>query len=184
MQILEGSFVFLVDADNLFFGARNQQSFQDNARIDFKVLKDMALDGRSFGFSYFKVFASMRAGKPDTFASMLKRNGYFSRIEMRPQTGNASIRDMDVIIAVEAVTYRVEGYLPAIVSIASGDADFMPVYKYLRSVGVRVEVVSFPECIAREVSSEVDRVILLDNRVTFNESAEASPVASGMPGAG
>lgn len=175
MKILDGSFVFFVDADNLFFGARNQQSFQDNARIDFKALKEAALDGRAFGFSYFKVFASMRTGKPDLFAQMLRRNGFFSRIEMRPQSPNASTRDMDVILAVEAVTYRVDGLLPQVVSIASGDADFMPVYQYLRSVGVRVEVVSFPECIAREVSSGVDRVILLDARVTFNEQEPESP---------
>jgi hypothetical protein len=177
VRILDNSFVFLVDADNLFFGARNQQTYRDNARIDFRILKEMALDGRSFGVSYFKVYASMRAGSPDYFISMLKRNGYFSRIETKSPNSNSAMRDMDVIIAVDAVTHRIDGCLPSVISIASGDADFLPAYKYLKSLGVRVEVVSFPECISREVATEVDRVILLDSRVTFNEVLEPQKVA-------
>jgi uncharacterized LabA/DUF88 family protein len=172
MKILDNSFVFLVDADNLFFGVRNQKPFESDVRLDFKVLKDIALDGRSFGFSYAKVFSSMRSGKPDVFTTMLKRNGFFSHLAMRPLSANASVRDMDVLIAVEAVTYRIDGKFPSIVSVASGDADFMPAYEYLRSEGVRVEVVSFPECISRDVSTAVDRVILLDSRVTFKEAVE------------
>jgi uncharacterized LabA/DUF88 family protein len=178
MRILDNSFVFFVDADNLFFGARNnRQAPHENARIDFKALKDVALDGRSFAFSSFKVFASMRSGNPDYFAHMLKKTGYFSHIELRPQSPHASVRDMDVIIAVEAVTYKIDGYLPQVVSIASGDADFIPAYKYLKAQGVRVEAVSFPECIAREVADTVDRFIVLDTRVIFNELAEPQKVS-------
>jgi uncharacterized LabA/DUF88 family protein len=178
MRILDNSFVFLVDADNLFFGARNnRQAPYDNARIDFKALKDVALDGRSFAFSFFKVFASMRSGNPEYFANMLKRNGFFSKIELRPQSPHVSMRNMDVMIAVEAVTYKIDGYLPQVVSIASGDADFLPAYLYLQSQGVRVEAVSFPECIAREVVDVVDRVITLDTRVVFNELAEPQKVS-------
>jgi len=133
MKILDNSFVFMVDADNLFFGVRNQKPFESDVRLDFKVLKEIALDGRSFGFSYAKVFSSMRAGKPDVFTSMLKRNGFFSHLSMRPLSANASIQDLDVLIAVEAVTFRIDGKFPQVVSIASGDADFMPAYDYLRS---------------------------------------------------
>ena len=177
-RILENSFVFFVDADNIFFGARNQQTSQLNARIDFKALKDVALDGRSFGFSFFKVFASMRGdNNPDYFARMLRNNGFFSHIELRPMSPNASVKDMDVMIAVEAVTYRIEDYLPQVVSIASGDADFVPVYRYLKSQGVRVEVLSFPVCIGREVAQVADRVIMLSDRVIFNELAEPQKVS-------
>jgi uncharacterized LabA/DUF88 family protein len=52
--------------------------------------------------------------------------------------------------------------------IASGDADFVPLYKKLREHGITVEVLGFSDSLAKSLSYHVDSVRELGSEILFS----------------
>lgn len=166
--------LFLVDVQNLFYSARN--AFGSDARVDFKKIKDEAINGRKFGRIISKAYFAVRPGDaPDDFIAALLRLSYdVNLVQMRShEQGGASATNIDVMLAVDAMDTKIAGQSPSVIVVASGDSDFMPVYKALLRRGVRIEVLSFPASLSSTVQETVDEVRHLDSRHLFESFVDA-----------
>lgn len=154
--------LFLVDVANLFYSVR--EMFGDKARVDFKKLKEAAIAGRSFDRVIAVAFYATKEGQPspDPFLDALRKVGY--DVELVPVTSGVS-GSVDVSLAVEALAL---GRKANTVVVASGDSDFIPVYKRLKSGGVRVEVMAFPTSLSGAVKDVVDSLVYLSRELLFD----------------
>jgi uncharacterized LabA/DUF88 family protein len=64
--------------------------------------------------------------------------------------------DWDVGIAIDAVSLAEK---VDVITLITGDGDYEPLVHYLRSKGVRVEVMGFPEMTSRDLIRAVDKFI-------------------------
>ena len=155
--------LFLVDVQNLFYACRD--SFGIDTRVDFKKLKELALNAREVRF--VNAIAYLTYLKDD-FANVLKvlnRFGYETKIRPIQQHGDElSDTDSDMDIAADVLKYA-DGC--QVVVVASGDADFIPLYRVLREKGIRVEVLAFDRTLSRQVINHVDAITLLNENVLF-----------------
>lgn len=168
--------LFLVDVDNLFHSARN--SYGPSARVDFRKLRALALKQGEYSRVLCKAYTTTPAVDPSVptpqrpFYAVLQKLGYETCISASVfhgdgPGGGVSRTDIDVSLAVDAVTQKFGNGHPDVVIIASGDSDFLPVYRYLRNVGCYLMVLSFPQSLSTEVSTYVDEVVLLDSDCLF-----------------
>ena len=155
--------LFLVDVQNLFYSARS--AFGSDARVDFKKLKEEALNGRKFRRIISKAYFAVRPDeRPEPFISALQRLSYeVSLVSIRGhEVGEASATNIDVLLATDALNTKLGGRYPNVVVVASGDSDFLPVYQALIERGVIVEVLSFPASLSTAVEDTVHKVVRLD----------------------
>jgi len=164
------SLLLLVDVQNLFYSARD--SYGLAARIDFRKLKELALKGRSFRHIIsYAYLAALPKEIPDTFISALRKLSYEVKIaDIRVhERGQMSATNIDVMLASDAQNLKVLGREPTVVVVASGDADYTPVYRILRERGVRVEVLSFQSSLATSIYDESDEIRFLTRDHLYGE---------------
>lgn len=168
-EVLESIFL-AVDVQNLFYTARDGYGLA--ARVDFRKLKELALNGRSFRHIIARAYlAAMPNEIPESFTSALSKMAYevkMSKIRTH-ERGQMSATNIDVLLASDAQNIKVLGKEPSIVVVASGDADYIPVYNVLKSRGVRVEVLSFHSSLATAIYNAVDEVRFLDREYLYGE---------------
>jgi uncharacterized LabA/DUF88 family protein len=160
--------LFLVDVANLFHSARS--TYGSQARIDFRKLRDAAINGRRFDNILCAAYLTAKEDSvPDNFCSTLQKLGYTVRLmtSVSHEDGTLSGTNVDVRMALDAVTGKVGGVFPSHVCIASGDADFMPVYEQLKARPAVVEVLAFPTSLSAAVEKYADRVEKLDETHLF-----------------
>lgn len=157
----------LIDSANLFY------ALSWGERVDYGKVIDTILDGRKLVrvIAYVVSVEGSNAGK---FISALQSQGVEAKVYQR-ETGDRH-HNWDVGIAVDAML--VAKHADTIV-VASGDGDFLYLYRVLRAMGLRVEVASFPKSLSSSILNEVDKVHYLDSDCTFqkrtDEEKEAEP---------
>lgn len=154
--------LLLLDASNLFYSAN--YSYGYGSRIDFRRLEDLIVDGRDVAVKTIAFLTTYR----DDLTSVLRMFEVLG-IETRVQKITRRPRglrdtDTDVSLATEAMLHAPSA---EIVAVASGDGDFVPLYRTLKAMGKRVEAACFPSSTHPQVAEVVDRLVVLDDTVLW-----------------
>jgi uncharacterized LabA/DUF88 family protein len=141
-----------IDTQNLYHSARTM--FQSN--VNYKNLIDTALDSRQLVRAFAYVIKSPK-GDEAAFVEALKELGIEIKIkDLQIFYGGEKKADWDVGIAMDIV--RMSDKLDAVV-LVSGDGDFTEVLKYIKSRGIRAEVIAFQKSSSSTLLSEADRFV-------------------------
>jgi uncharacterized LabA/DUF88 family protein len=138
-----------IDTQNLYHSARSSYS----ANVNYKALVDTAVSGRHLMRAFAYV---IRADSSDEskFFDALTDLGIETRVkDLQIFYGGEKKGDWDVGIAIDIV--RMSEKLDAVV-LVSGDGDFTEVLKYVRSRGIRAEVMAFRKTTSAKLLEEAD----------------------------
>ena len=125
----EGAMLFVVDALNLFHGARNV--YGRGARVDFKKLRDHVVGGRNYALVYGIAFVPELAdGAGDGLQRAFHRLGY---------TQQSRVEDFKLQVA---QLERLTGYTH--LAVASSDTAFLPLCQVYRTTDRHVDIFAFP----------------------------------------
>ncbi|MFQ3308243.1 MAG: uncharacterized LabA/DUF88 family protein [Candidatus Nanohaloarchaea archaeon] len=144
-----------VDVQNMYYSAKNLYS----AKVDFEKLLDSAVMNRDLIRAAAYVIA---ADTPDeeNFFEALRRIGYEVKIKkLKEFYGGEKKGDWDVGITVDMIQQAKK--LDTVV-LVTGDGDFEVVVEHLKSMGCRVEVMSFGRSSAKEIREAADNFIDMD----------------------
>ena len=144
-----------VDVQNMYYSAKNLY----NNKVDFKKVLDAAVMNRDL------VRASAYVIKADTpdennFFEALRKIGYEVKIkELKEFYGGQKKGDWDLGMTVDMIQQAKK--LDTIV-LVTGDGDFAVLVDHLKSMGCRVEVMSFGKSSAKEIREAADNFIDMD----------------------
>ncbi len=144
-----------VDVQNMYYSAKNLY----NAKVDFKKVLNSATMNRDL------IRASAYVIKADTpdeenFFEALRKIGYEVKIkELKEFYGGQKKGDWDLGMTVDMVQQAKK--LDTVV-LVTGDGDFAVLVDHLRSLGCRVEVMSFGKSSAKEIREAADNFIDMD----------------------
>lgn len=144
-----------VDVQNMYYSAKNLYS----SKVDFEKLLDSAVMNRKLIRAAAYVIA---ADTPDeeNFFEALRRIGYEVKIKkLKEFYGGEKKGDWDVGITVDMIQQAKK--LDTVV-LVTGDGDFEVVVEHLKSMGCRVEVMSFGRSSAKEIREAADNFIDMD----------------------
>jgi uncharacterized protein (TIGR00288 family) len=167
------NFLLLVDAQNIFYGARDLTK-QQNTRINFAYLKEYAIKKREI--KSLKCIVYLTAYKDDLskFVAALQVQGYECKVSQVRKHGNVTSKsDIDVMMAVDAMDI---GINYDIVCFASGDGDLVPIITALKSKGKRIEIISFKESLSSSLQEVADEVRMLDQAKCLYNKAKPNDV--------
>ncbi len=138
-----------IDTQNLYHSARS--SF--NSHVNYKALVDSAVAGRRLIRAFAYVIKS-ESGEESKFFGALTDLGIETRVkDLQIFHSGEKKADWDVGIAIDIV--RMSEKLDAVV-LVSGDGDFTEVLKYVRSRGIRAEVMAFRKTTSSKLLEETD----------------------------
>tara|TARA_B100000686_G_C16545315_1_gene839574 strand:- start:48 stop:599 length:552 start_codon:yes stop_codon:yes gene_type:complete len=141
-----------IDTQNLYHSAKHLH----NKRVNFKNVLVSAVAGRQLVRAIAYV-VNTDTTEEQSFFDALEKSGIETRSkDLQVFAGGAKKGDWDVGLAIDAVTMA--EHLDSIV-IASGDGDFIPLVRYLKSRGCQVEVISFASSSSSKLMEEVDEFI-------------------------
>ncbi len=144
-----------VDVQNMYYSAKNLYS----SKIDFDKLLDAAVMNRDL------IRASAYVIKADTpdeenFFEALRRMGYEVKTkELKEFYGGQKKGDWDLGMTVDMIQQAKK--LDTII-LVTGDGDFAVLVDHLKSMGCRVEVMSFGKSSAKEIREACDNFIDMD----------------------
>ena len=144
-----------VDVSNLYHSARVMY----NRKVNFKaILKEAVSDRKLIRASAYVIKAE--SPEEQKFFEALDGIGFEVQIkELQVFYGGHKKGDWDVGIAMDAI--RLAPKVDVVV-IASGDGDFIPLLEHLRSIGQRVEVISFGRSASGKLRELADNFVDLD----------------------
>jgi chemotaxis protein histidine kinase CheA len=153
----DGGVLLLVDQANL-----SSVTQQRGEKVDYHKLHALLVGGRPVLKMVAFVVDNGGSGF-EAFCEILRNSGFELRIK-RPKVfaDGTKKADWDMAMAMEAVMHADRANT---VILGTGDGDFAPLVRYLKRRGVHVEVASFPEALAQELSSVASRVVALDASV-------------------
>jgi uncharacterized LabA/DUF88 family protein len=166
----------LFDVQNMYYSAKHLF----NAKVNFKTILDSAVAGRTF----------VRAIAYTIRAQIKEEQGFYDALEnigIEVKTKDLQVfytgdkkGDWDIGIAMDAV--RLAPKVDTIV-LVSGDGDFKDLITYLKSHGLRVEVIAFGKTASKMIKEEADDFIdLASNPSRFLRKAIArQPVRQRPP---
>jgi len=138
-----------IDTQNLYHSARS--TF--NAHVNYKALVEHAVAGRKLMRAFAYVIKS-ETQEESKFFEALTDLGIETRIkDLQVFYSGEKKADWDVGIAIDIV--RMSEKLDAVV-LVSGDGDFTEVLKYVRSRGIRAEVMAFKKTTSQMLLTETD----------------------------
>jgi len=144
-----------VDVQNMYYSAKNLY----DAKVDFEKLLDSAVMNRQL------VRASAYVVKGDTdgesgFFDALRGIGYEVKVkELKEFYGGQKKGDWDLGMTVDMIQQAKK--LDTVV-LVTGDGDFAVLVDHLKSMGCRVEVMSFGRSSAKEIREAADNFIDMD----------------------
>lgn len=144
-----------VDVQNMYYSAKNLY----NTKVDFTSLLDKAVQNRHLVRALAYV---IKADTPDesNFFEALQKIGYEVKIkDLKTYYGGAKKGDWDMGIAIDALKIAPKIDVAVLVT---GDGDFQVLAKHLKAQGVRVEGMAFGKSTAKELRSEVNNFIDMD----------------------
>jgi uncharacterized LabA/DUF88 family protein len=138
-----------IDTQNLYHSARSNY----NANVNYKGLVEEAVSGRQLVRAFAYVIKSETA-EESKFFDALNDLGIETRVKDLQVFYNGEKKaDWDVGIAIDIV--RLSEKLDVVV-LVSGDGDFAEVLKYVRSRGIRAEVMAFKKTTSMMLVDEAD----------------------------
>jgi len=138
-----------IDTQNLYHSARS--SF--HSHVNYKALVENAVAGRQLVRAFAYVIRS-ESSEESKFFDALTDLGIETRVkDLQVFYSGEKKADWDVGIAIDIV--RLSEKLDAVV-LVSGDGDFTEVLKYVRSRGIRAEVMAFRKTTSSKLLEEAD----------------------------
>ena len=152
----------LVDVQNLFYSAK----LLHKSKVDYGKLRQMVVGDRQVVRSIAYVVQ-----RPDydnkSFCSALVKTGYEVRLKlMKVRSDNSARGNACVELTIDAMNLICQS---DIIALVTGDGDFAPLAKEIRTCGRQVEVFSFDQSTARELLAEADRYVSISENVMFKE---------------
>lgn len=156
-----------VDVQNIFYAAK-----PFNARLDFEKLLEFSVGKRRLIRAIAYVVQSPDVDQSN-FISMLQQNSYeVKRKDLRQRSDGSAKGDWDMGMAIDIM--RFVSKLDVVV-LVSGDGDFVPLVDLVKSLGPRVEVISFTYNTARDLINSADEHIPIEEALLLKNSAQAEP---------
>jgi len=144
-----------IDAQNLYHSAKNLYQ----SRVDFREVLKFAVGERTL-IRAFAYAVKTKTGEEKPFFEALEKVGIEMRVkDLQEFFGGMKKADWDVGIAVDAI--KTAGSVD-VVSLISGDGDFIPLVEYLKNQGKRVEVMAFGRSASLKLKETADEFIDLD----------------------
>jgi len=153
-----------VDVQNIFYSAK--EYFR--GKVDFERLLEYSVRQRELIVAFAYLVTSDDVDQ-SAFISRLEHMGFVVKTKPLKKRPDGSARgDWDMGIAIDTLIFSPK--LDVIV-LVSGDGDFTELVKVLKSRGVIVEVVSFPQNISEELKKAADKYIPLDEEFIIKKSS-------------
>ncbi len=146
-----------VDVQNMYYSAKNLY----DSKVDFDKLLNSAVMNRKLVRALAYV---IKADTPDekNFFDALERMGYEVKTkELKEFYGGQKKGDWDLGMTVDMVQQAKK--LDTVV-LVTGDGDFAVLVDHLKSMGCRVEVMSFGKSSAKEIREAADNFIDMDDK--------------------
>ncbi len=156
-----------VDVQNIFYAAK-----PFNARLDFEKLLELSVGKRRLIRAIAYVVQSPDVDQSN-FISMLQQKSYeVKRKDLRQRSDGSAKGDWDMGMAIDIM--RFVSKLDVVV-LVSGDGDFVPLVDLVKTLGPRVEVISFTYNTARDLINSADEHIPIEDALLLRNSAQAQP---------
>lgn len=154
-----------VDVQNIFYAAK-----PFNARLDFEKLLELSVGKRRLIRAIAYVVQSPDVDQSN-FISMLQQKSYEVKIkDLRQRSDGSAKGDWDMGMAIDIM--RFVDKLDVVV-LVSGDGDFVPLVDLVKTLGPRVEVISFTYNTARDLINSADEHIPIEEALLLRHSAQA-----------
>ncbi len=154
-----------VDVQNIFYAAK-----PFNARLDFEKLLELSVGKRRLIRAIAYVVQSPDVDQSN-FISMLQQKSYeVKRKDLRQRSDGSAKGDWDMGMAIDIM--RFVNKLDVVV-LVSGDGDFVPLVDLVKTLGPRVEVISFTYNTARDLINSADEHIPIEEALLLRNSAQA-----------
>ncbi len=154
-----------VDVQNIFYAAK-----PFNARLDFEKLLELSVGKRRLIRAIAYVVQSPDVDQSN-FISMLQKKSYeVKRKDLRQRSDGSAKGDWDMGMAIDIM--RFVNKLDVVV-LVSGDGDFVPLVELVKTLGPRVEVISFTYNTARDLINSADEHIPIEEALLLRNSAQA-----------
>jgi uncharacterized LabA/DUF88 family protein len=166
-----------VDVQNMYYSGRHIY----NAKVNFKVLLNEAIDGRTLVRAIAYVIRTEDLAREEFF-KVLGNLGYEVQAKDVQTFADGSKKgDWDIGIAMDMI--EMAPRLDTLV-LVSGDGDFVPLVEHLkRALGCRVEVIAFGKSTSGKLRDAADQFTDLDaNPKKFLIAKERQPQARAPPG--
>ena len=155
-----------VDVQNIFYAAK-----PFNARLDFEKLMELSVGKRRLIRAIAYVVQSPDVDQSN-FISMLQQKSYeVKRKDLRQRSDGSAKGDWDMGMAIDIM--RFVDKLDVVV-LVSGDGDFVPLVDLVKTLGPRVEVISFTYNTARDLINSADEHIPIEEALLLRNSAQAA----------
>lgn len=154
-----------VDVQNIFYAAK-----PFNARLDFEKLLELSVGKRRLIRAIAYVVQSPDVDQSN-FISMLQQKSYEVKIkDLRQRSDGSAKGDWDMGMAIDIM--RFVDKLDVVV-LVSGDGDFVPLVDLVKTLGPRVEVISFTYNTARDLINSADEHIPIEDALLLRNSPQA-----------
>ena len=142
----------LLDVQNLYHSAKNLYG----ARVNFGEVLNRAVSQRKL-IRAFAYVVRTKTGEEKPFFEALVKLGIETRIkDLQEFYGGMKKADWDVGIVIDAIR-SASGV--DVISLASGDGDFIPLVEYLKNQGKRVEVLAFGRTTSLKLKETADEFV-------------------------
>lgn len=141
-----------IDTQNLYHSARSNF----NAHVNYKALVEAAVGSRQLVRAFAYVIRSERSDEAKFIEALEDLGIEIREKDLQVFYSGEKKADWDVGIAIDIV--RMSEKLDAVV-LVSGDGDFTEVLKYVRSRGLRAEVMAFKKTTSSVLLTEADAFI-------------------------
>ena len=147
----------LIDVQNLYHSAKNLYQ----SKVNFREILKSAVEGRKL-IRAFGYVISTKTGEEKPFFEALTKLGIETRVkELQEFYGGMKKADWDVGISIDAVKTAQSA---DVVSLVSGDGDFIPLVEYLKNQGKRVEVIAFGRSCSGKLKETADEFLDLEEK--------------------
>ena len=161
-----------VDVQNIFYAAK-----QFNARLDFEKLLKVAVGNRRLVRATAYVVQSPEVDQSG-FISMLGQKGYEIRQkDLRLRSDGSAKGDWDMGMAIDVM--ELVEKLDVIV-LVTGDGDFVSLVNLIKTIGPRVEVISFLHNTARDLIQSVDLYTQIEEALLMRTPGNGANHQSGV----
>jgi len=152
-----------VDVQNIFYASK-----QFNSRLDFDKLLKISVGSRRLIRAIAYVVQSPEVDQ-SSFISMLQQKSYeVRRKDLRQRSDGSAKGDWDMGMAIDVM--RFVNTLDVVV-LVSGDGDFVSLVNLVKTIGPRVEVISFLHNTARDLINSADKHIPIENELLLKNGS-------------
>jgi len=145
----------LMDVQNLYHSAKNLYQ----SKVNFKEILKTAVSERKLIRTFAYVIRT-KTGEEQPFFEALTKLGIETRVkDLQEFYGGMKKADWDVGIVIDAIK-TASGV--DVISLVSGDGDFIPLVEYLKNQGKRVEVIAFGRSTSGKLKEIADEFVDLE----------------------